>query len=86
MVLLTKNGFSISPVRVILIIRDLLAGHKIFQADIARIVQYHNFKRSKVAKGEEDLGNPGPQEQASNMIKIHWDDLLARAAQRSVTL
>lgn len=49
--------------------------------DIPTIVQEHNNYRSKVARGEESRGKPGPQPAASNMSYLSWDPELATIAQ-----
>jgi hypothetical protein len=39
-------------------------------SDISLILNTHNSYRSKVAKGLETRGNPGPQPAAANMRKV----------------
>nr|CAD7463302.1 unnamed protein product [Timema tahoe] len=45
------------------------------------LVNIHNTYRSKVARGLETRGSPGPQPSASNMRKMNWNDELATIAQ-----
>ncbi|XP_068246095.1 CRISP/Allergen/PR-1-like [Palaemon carinicauda] len=45
------------------------------------ILKLHNELREKVAKGQETLGNPGPQPSATNMKELVWNDELATVAQ-----
>jgi len=45
------------------------------------IVDTHNNLRNKVAKGLETQGSPGPQPTAANMVKLVWDDELAKVVQ-----
>ncbi|XP_023314714.1 venom allergen 3-like [Trichogramma pretiosum] len=47
------------------------------------IVQLHNELRQKVARGEEQRGNPGPQPPALAMPNLVWDEGLAEKAQQS---
>lgn len=42
---------------------------------------FHNEKRTKVAKGLETRGQPGPQPAAADMMELTWDENLARMAQ-----
>merc|ERR1712203_433711 len=46
------------------------------------IVALHNQVRSRVARGGERRGRPGPQPGASNMKQMYWDPELAQIAQR----
>ncbi|KAL7288417.1 hypothetical protein TKK_0017505 [Trichogramma kaykai] len=46
------------------------------------IVQLHNELRQKVARGEEQRGNPGPQPPALAMPNLEWDTELEAAAQQ----
>ncbi|XP_026667865.1 venom allergen 5-like [Ceratina calcarata] len=52
--------------------------------DIATILETHNFYRNRVANGEEQQGNPGPQRPAKFMMELIWDDELAHIARRWV--
>ncbi|XP_063242903.1 venom allergen 5-like [Bacillus rossius redtenbacheri] len=45
------------------------------------LLDQHNALRSRVARGEESRGQPGPQPAASNMRTLVWDAELARLAQ-----
>lgn len=45
------------------------------------ILELHNNMRSKVARGEETKGKPGPQPPAANMRELVWSDKLAQVAQ-----
>ncbi|KAK8399007.1 hypothetical protein O3P69_004240 [Scylla paramamosain] len=46
------------------------------------IVELHNKLRSKVARGEETRGAPGPQPSGANIRALAWDEELATVAQR----
>ncbi|XP_053651802.1 uncharacterized protein [Cherax quadricarinatus] len=46
-----------------------------------QILMLHNTHRAKVARGDEQLGNPGPQPPAANMGVLVWNDELAEVAQ-----
>ncbi|XP_064077746.1 uncharacterized protein LOC135195431 [Macrobrachium nipponense] len=46
-----------------------------------KILKLHNEYRAKVARGEEDRGNPGPQPSATNMREIVWRQELGDVAQ-----
>ncbi|KAK4315488.1 hypothetical protein Pmani_013403 [Petrolisthes manimaculis] len=45
------------------------------------ILKIHNDFRSKVARGEENRGKPGPQPPAADMLELVWSDQLAKVAQ-----
>ncbi|KAK3892865.1 hypothetical protein Pcinc_003293 [Petrolisthes cinctipes] len=45
------------------------------------ILKIHNYFRSKVARGEENRGKPGPQPPAVDMLELVWSDKLAKVAQ-----
>ncbi|CAL4085498.1 unnamed protein product, partial [Meganyctiphanes norvegica] len=45
------------------------------------ILKTHNDLRTKIARGQEKQGNPGPQPKATNMREMVWNDQLAEVAQ-----
>ncbi|XP_063843649.1 uncharacterized protein LOC135090578 isoform X2 [Scylla paramamosain] len=57
-------------------------GSGVSSEDAAVIVALHNELRSKVARGEETRGAPGPQPSGANMRALAWDEELATVAQR----
>nr|CAD7575025.1 unnamed protein product [Timema californicum] len=50
-------------------------------AEKGALVNIHNTYRSKVARGLETRGLPGPQPSASNMRMMNWNNELATIAQ-----
>ncbi|XP_069188907.1 uncharacterized protein [Procambarus clarkii] len=49
--------------------------------EVEEILRVHNTLRSKVARGAELRGKPGPQLPAANMRVLYWNDELASVAQ-----
>ncbi|XP_045131762.1 CRISP/Allergen/PR-1-like [Portunus trituberculatus] len=60
---------------------DVLA-RGVSSEEAAFIVAEHNKLRSKVARGEEARGKPGPQPSGANIRALEWDEELATVAQR----
>ena len=56
--------------------------HGLTEDEKHMVLDMHNTHRSKVARGLETRGNPGPQKQASNMLEFTWDNELQLMAQR----
>ncbi|CAL4105626.1 unnamed protein product, partial [Meganyctiphanes norvegica] len=59
----------------------LIKSSGVSEEDIYIILELHNLLRSKIARGEEKRGRPGPQPPAANMKELKWNNDLARAAQ-----
>ena len=56
--------------------------HGLTEDEKDMIVYMHNTYRSKVARGLETKGHPGPQKTASNMLELTWDNELELLSQR----
>ncbi|XP_076663808.1 venom allergen 5-like [Andrena cerasifolii] len=52
------------------------------EKDIETILDWHNIYRNVMPIGEEQRGNPGPQQPAKHMMEMIWDDELAHIARR----
>ena len=56
--------------------------HGLTEDEKNMVVFMHNTYRSKVARGLETKGHPGPQKTASDMLELTWDNELELLAQR----